>query len=606
MSIHVSPWARRAMHRLRRLRLQIAVAAALLLLAILAVCRAAEAQSLPPVVVETPKKQPKATPKAATKGPTTAPVTQPAAAPAGQSLALDPAATPPGGSLTVPTTAQAQAILARVPGSVVVVPDTAYKNSTPAATIKDVLDYVPGVFVAAEVGRGHAPLDPRLGPVAQLPPARRPALHGRHPDQHRRRLRRLPGDRPDRLPLRRGLQGRQRAAVRRQFARRRHQLRDADRPRRQPARRQRRHRQLRLPPPAGELGRRQRARSIIFVTGSWQEQDGFRDHSWGESTRASANIGYQLSPDVETRFYFNANDITQRIPGGVTKAVALTVAARPRRPSTSPTTGSATSTPGASPTRRRCGSRQAPASSSALFGVDRHLMHPIFQWLDYQYEDYGGFVRVTDERCDRRLQATGSSPASPCTTARSTRGSSPTGRMRRRARCCRARSTSRRTSRPTRRTPSTSCRTVALVAGTQFLHATRDRDRPVPVQRRSVGQHASSTSGARRSACCGRCDRTWQVFANVSRSAEVPSFGENSLRTCHRRSPTSRRRRATTYEIGTRGRRPDYTWDLAALPHAEIDNELQCLFSSLRQLQRSSMPTRRCTRASRSASASPC
>ena len=140
------------MHRLRRLRLQIAVAAALLLLAILAVCRAAEAQSLPPVVVETPKKQPKATPKAATKGPTTAPVTQPAAAPAGQSLALDPAATPPGGSLTVPTTAQAQAILARVPGSVVVVPDTAYKYSTPAATLKDVLDYVPGVFIQPKWG----------------------------------------------------------------------------------------------------------------------------------------------------------------------------------------------------------------------------------------------------------------------------------------------------------------------------------------------------------------------------------------------------------------------------------------------------------------------
>ena len=35
MSIHVSPWARRAIHRLRRLRLQIAIAAALLLLAIL-------------------------------------------------------------------------------------------------------------------------------------------------------------------------------------------------------------------------------------------------------------------------------------------------------------------------------------------------------------------------------------------------------------------------------------------------------------------------------------------------------------------------------------------------------------------------------------------
>ena len=33
-----------------------------------------------------------------------------------------------------------------------------------------------------------------------------------------------------------------------------------------------------------------------------------------------------------------------------------------------------------------------------MFGVDRHLMHPIFQWLDYRYRDYGGFARVTDDR----------------------------------------------------------------------------------------------------------------------------------------------------------------------------------------------------------------
>ena len=33
-----------------------------------------------------------------------------------------------------------------------------------------------------------------------------------------------------------------------------------------------------------------------------------------------------------------------------------------------------------------------------VFGVDRHLMHPIFQWLDYRYQDYGGYTRVTDDR----------------------------------------------------------------------------------------------------------------------------------------------------------------------------------------------------------------
>ena len=35
-------------------------------------------------------------------------------------------------------------------------------------------------------------------------------------------------------------------------------------------------------------------------------------------------------------------------------------------------------------------------------------------------------------------------------------------------------------------------------------------------------------SGAPRSACSGMSIRTWQVFANISRSAEVPSFGERS------------------------------------------------------------------------------
>ena len=49
------------------------------------------------------------------------------------------------------------------------------------------------------------------------------------------------------------------------------------------------------------------------------------------------------------------------------------------------------------------------------------------------------------------------------------------------------------------------------------------------------------------------------------------------------RTPSRRRRcsnvdaqTATTYEIGTRGRRPDFTWDLS-LYRAEISNELQCL-----------------------------
>ena len=72
-------------------------------------------------------------------------------------------------------------------------------------------------------------------------------------------------------------------------------------------------------------------------------------------------------------------------------------------------------------------------------------------------------------------------------------------------------------------------------------------------------------------------DPTWQVFGNISRSAEVPTFDANTFT-----SPISSNvdaQTATTYEIGTRGRRPDITWDLS-LYRAEIRNELQCLRTS--------------------------
>ena len=114
--------------------------------------------------------------------------------------------------------------------------------------------------------------------------------------------------------------GAQRAAVRRQFAGRRHQFRDADRARCQPVRRQRRHRQLRLSAAAGEFRRRQRAVWTVSSPARGRRRTDSVTTAAGTATRVSGNVGYQISPDVETRFYFNVNEIRQRIPGSVTKA----------------------------------------------------------------------------------------------------------------------------------------------------------------------------------------------------------------------------------------------------------------------------------------------
>ncbi len=124
---------------------------------------------------------------------------------------------------------------------------------------------------------------------------------------------------------------------------------------------------------------------------------------------------------------------------------------------------------------------------------------------------------------------------------------------------------------------------VALVAGTQFLHATRDRDDNFL----SNGDQSGSTEFNLWSPKVGLLwdvDRSWQVFANVSRSAEVPSFGEGVSAPAFLGLPSIpftqiKAQRATTYEIGTRGQRPDYSWDLAAY-RAEIDDELMCFYSA--------------------------
>ena len=195
----------------------------------------AQSTPLPTIVVRADRSKP--TKRA--EGPRSTRSTPATVAPTQTQLVSQP------GSLTVPSTEQARTEIQRTPGAVAVVPDTAFKNS-PAQTIKDVLDWVPGVWAQPKWGD-----DTRLsirgsGLSRNFHLRGIAALHGRHPDQHRRRLRRLSGDRSDRLSLCRGVQGRERAALRRQLARRRDQFRHADRARRAAVRRPRRRGQLRL------------------------------------------------------------------------------------------------------------------------------------------------------------------------------------------------------------------------------------------------------------------------------------------------------------------------------------------------------------------------
>jgi iron complex outermembrane receptor protein len=529
---------------------------------------------LPPVTVVAPEQKRAAatrTPRAATAR--TARVTR-ARPPAPVQQPGDQATRVPG-SLTVLSIQQAIGEIQQTPGGVAIVPAEAYKNSTVANTIKDILDYVPGVFAQPKWGddtrlsiRGSSlsrnfhlrgvqlyldgipintadgygdfqEVDPTAYKYVEVfkggnalrfganslggainfvtPTGRDPFVNGVSTDGGAFGFRRLQANAG-------GANG----------------------------------------PWDG------------FVTASTQAAEGFRDHSDGHATRVSGNVGYQFSPDFETRFYLNANDVRQRIPGSVTKASALT------SPETAAPANIAMDQQRNIDTVRLANKTTIRFENTSVdfgvFGIDRHLMHPIFQWLDYRYDDYGGFTRLTDDRTIggfRNVLVAGVNVIN--------------GRIDNQQFGNIAGQKGALLSSSIDRSKNTSAYvedsfyflpTVAAIGGAQFLHATRERRDRFPGDGDQSGR-TEFNLWSPKGGLLWNIDPTWQAYANVSRSAEVPSFGESSNGPGIPFIPFTsiRPQRATTYEIGTRGRRPDLTWELTGY-RANITDELQCLYSA--------------------------
>lgn len=471
-------------------------------------------------------------------------------------------------TLTVPTTAEARAEVERTPGGVEVVSDKAYRNSTPAATLKDAFDYVPGVFVQPKWGE-----DTRIS-------IRGSSLSRNY---HLRSLQLF----MDGIPINtadgygdfqeidptafRYIEVYKGANALRFGA---NSLGGA----------------INFVTPTGRDAALAEARVDIgsfgfhriqassgaasgavdaFITGSWTEQSGYREHSWGESFRGSGNVGIRLTPDIETRFYLNANDIKQQIPGSVIKSVALD---SPKTPADINVTNdwqrNIQSVRLANKTAFRFG--DTTLLEVGAFGVERHLIHPIFLYFDYHYEDYGGFLRLSDERAiggfKNRLVVgvnlhNGTNDADRFVNVGGHKGMEVSNWRQK------SDNTAFYVEDQFYFLPQ-----VALVAGTQFLHAAREQ---VDKLGGSVGGRNEYDLWSPKLGLLWDVTPSWQVFANVSRSAEVPSFDENDYTSVA--NSNIQAQRATTFEIGGRGRSEDFSWELAFY-RANIDHELQCTF----------------------------
>ena len=311
-----------------------------------------------------------------------------------------------------------------------------------------------------------------------------------------------------------------------------------------------------------------------FITESSSTNDGYRDHSGGHGQRASANFGYLVTPDIETRVYLNFNRVRQQIPGEVTKDGALN---SPKTAATANVTNdwqrNIDTSRVASKTTIRFGSATV---DFGIYGIDRHLMHPIFEWLDYRYKDYGAFGRIVEDRSvaghRNRFVAgfnvlNGTIDANQYVNSGGNKGA-PTKSLTQKPENYSAYAENSFYFAPR----------VALVTGLQYLYAVREQSVNFTTQGDLAGRAAFSLWSPK-AGLLWEIDPAWQAFANVSRSGEAPSFGEGNGGAPAIPFYNIKAQTATTYEIGTRGRRADYTWDLTVY-RSDIRNELQCFYSS--------------------------
>lgn len=314
----------------------------------------------------------------------------------------------------------------------------------------------------------------------------------------------------------------------------------------------------------------------VSASGTYTHSDGWRQHETQNLGHFNATVGRRLSERVETRFYFGAYYTDVKLPGALTYGQSMTT---PRMANAGAVAGDQA--------RNTYVQRFANVTSISFdFGklditswaIHKHLNHPIFQVLDQDGWTYGISPRFTgsfnlggfrnDVVVGARLFAGSNAVQQFLNLGNAMRGAL-TQQGRQNATNTEAWFENRFFILPE----------VALTAGAKAYISQRqfigglnlNTLAPVAVDRSITYSGVNPRVGI-----LWEPLRDVQVFANLTRSADVPDFTDLMQTTATTAAFVPlRAQTGTTVEVGTRGRHGRFAWELTGFQANLRDQMLQ-------------------------------
>lgn len=309
-----------------------------------------------------------------------------------------------------------------------------------------------------------------------------------------------------------------------------------------------------------------------YVSLSQFAQQGFQQHSEQDNQRLFANVGRRLSDQLETRFTFLYALTDSELPGNLTKAE---INSNPRLANPANVTGNQHRD--FSLVRLANKTTYAWDQQRIEFGAYyayKALWHPIFQVLDINSNDYGLDVRYTNETPlagRRNILTLGFSP---------TRGTATDDRFVNVAGAAGARTAQSDQTAVNFEVYAENQHYLTdhwvLVLGAQAARSSRKYEDKFLTDGVDNSFDVTYSQVSPKLGARYEITPAIQVYGNVSRSYEPPSFGELTG------GPTItqvRKQSASTFEIGSRGRVADGAWDVTYY-NARVKDELLALNSA--------------------------